>query len=159
MRKSAGFITEKKSPEARSAAGKKSRKRRISPKPKSSKSKRKRSKRSKFVYLSSPCSDTRETSSSDDESSSSSSSSDFEREKTSQSFRTGENGVSISPQVLDFAVSAVFRACRSPNEKTGQKRHQYLITLIYDQKNLIDLSKYISNARAFRSVPAWTDGS
>ena len=78
----------KKSPEVRSAAGKKSRKRRLSPKPKSSKSKRKRSKRSKFVYSSSPSSDTSETSSSDDESSSSSSSSDFEREKSSQSFRT-----------------------------------------------------------------------
>ena len=159
MRKRAGFITEKKI--ARSPLGSRDKvsKRRISPKPKSSKSKRKRSKSSKFVYLSSPCSDTRETSSSDDEFSSSLSSSDFEGKKTSQSFRTDENGVSISPQVLDFAVSAVFRACRSPKEKTGQKKHQYLITLIYDQKNLIDLSKYISNARAFRSVPAWTDGS
>ena len=39
----------KKSPEARSPAGKKFRKRRLSPKPKPSKSKRKRSKRSKFV--------------------------------------------------------------------------------------------------------------
>ena len=111
----------KKSPEARSAAGKKSRKRRLSPKPKSSKSKRKRSKRSKFVYSSSPSSDTSETSSSDDESSSSSSSSDFEREKSSQSFRTDENGVSISPQVLDFTVSAAFQGLSKSERKNLAK--------------------------------------
>ena len=52
----------KKSPEARSTAGKKYRKRRLSPKPKSSKSKRKKSKRLKFVYSSSPSSDTSKTS-------------------------------------------------------------------------------------------------
>ena len=52
----------KKSPEARSAAGKKYRKRRLSPKPKSFKSKRKRSNRLKFVYSNSPSSDTSETS-------------------------------------------------------------------------------------------------
>ena len=111
----------KKSPEVRSAAGKKSRKRRLSPKPKSSKSKRKRSKRSKFVYSSSPSSDTSETSSSDDESNSSSTSSDFEREKSSQSFRTEENGVSISPQVLDFAVSAAFQGLSKSERKNLAK--------------------------------------
>ena len=49
----------KKSPEARSTAGKKSRERRLSPKPKTSRSKRKRSKRSKFVYSSPSSSDSR----------------------------------------------------------------------------------------------------
>ena len=111
----------KKSPVARSAAGKKSRKRRLSPKPKPSKSKRKRSKRSKFVYSTSPSSDTSETSSSDDESSSTSSSSVFEREKSGQSFQTDENGVSISPQVLDFAVSAAFQGLSKSERKNLAK--------------------------------------
>ena len=104
----------KKSPEARSAAGKKSRKRRLSPKPKSSKSKRKRSKRSKFVYSSSQSSDT-------SESSSSSSTSYFEREKSSQSFPTDENGVSISPQVPDFTVSAAFQGLSKSERKNLAK--------------------------------------
>ena len=107
----------KKSPIARSAAGKKW----LSPKPKHSKSKRKRSKRSKFVYSTSPSSDTSETSSSDDESSSTSSSSVFEREKSGQSFQTDENGVSISPQVLDFAVSAAFQGLSKSERKNLAK--------------------------------------
>ena len=111
----------KKSPEVRSAAGKKSRKRRLSPKPTTSKSKRKRSKRSKFVYSSSSSLDSSETSSSDVESNSSSSSSDFEREKSGQSFRTDENGVTVSQQVLDFAVSAVFQGLSKSERKNLAK--------------------------------------
>ena len=111
----------KKSLVARSAAGKKSRKRRLPPKPKPSKSKRKRSKRSKFVYSTSPSSDTSETSSSDDESSSTSSSSVFEREKSGQSFQTNENGVSMSPQVLDFAVSVTFQGLSKSERKNLAK--------------------------------------
>ena len=116
----------KKSPEACSAAGKKSRKRRLSPKPKTSRSKRKRSKRSKFVYSSPSSSDSRATASSDEESSSSSSGSDFERDfereqQHGQSFRTDENGVSISQQVLDFAVSAAFQGLSKSERKNPAK--------------------------------------
>ena len=111
----------RKSPEVRSAAGKKSRKRRLSPKPTTSKSKRKRSKRSKFVYSSSSSLDGSETSSSDVESDSSSSSSDFEREKSGQLFRTDENGVTVSQQVLDFDVSAVFQGLSKSERKNLAK--------------------------------------
>ena len=52
-----------------------------------------------------------------------------------------------------------FRPFRSPKGKIWQKKRQYHTTLIYSLKKLIDLSRNISNARAFRSIQTWTGDS
>ena len=80
----------------------------------------------------------------DKSSSSSSSSNEFEREQPGQFLRTDESGVSISQQLL--LSPQLFSACGSATENTQQKKRQYRIRLIYDQKKLIALSKNILNA-------------